>query len=188
MTAYFYYNVIMQLNDAIFLLQPAQPQLKHRKRWADLGCGNGLFTTALAHLIDPGGIIYCVDSNQSSLSQIPNQYNKQAIEKVQADFVLDHLPFTNLSGILMANSLHFVKDKTDFLKKLNGYLQKDHCLIIVEYDTDKANRWVPYPVSFQSLLNLFIAADKYKVTKLNEHSSIYNNGKMYSALIQVINS
>lgn len=176
----------MQLKDAIQLLQPAQLQLKNRNRWADLGCGNGLFTKALAHLIDPGSIIYYVDSNQSSLNEIPKQYNEQVFEKVQADFVKDHLPFEKLNGILMANSLHFVKDKTVFLQKLNSYLQKDSCLIIVEYDTDKANRWVPYPLSFQSLLNLFMATDEYKVTKLNEHPSIYNNGKMYSALIQII--
>jgi trans-aconitate methyltransferase len=173
----------MQLKDAIQLLQPAQLQLKNRKRWADLGCGNGLFTKALAHLIDPKSTIYCVDTNHSSLDEIPNQYHEQVIEKIQADFVKDHLPFEKLDGILMANSLHFVNDKTVFLQKLNSYLQKDSCLIIVEYDTDKANKWVPYPLSFQSLLNLFMATDKYKVTKLKEHSSIYNNGKMYSALI-----
>ena len=162
----------MQLKDAILLLQPAQLQVENRNRWADLGCGNGLFTTALAHVIDPGSIIYCIDSNQSSLKEIPDQYNEQVIEKVQADFVKDHLPFEKLDGILMANSLHFVKDKTVFLQKLNGYLQKDYCLIIVEYDTDKANKWVPYPLSFQSLSNLFMTTTKYKVTKLNEHSSI----------------
>ncbi|WP_276502342.1 methyltransferase domain-containing protein [Terrimonas pollutisoli] len=176
----------MQLKDAIQLLQPAQPQLKNRNRWADLGCGNGLFTKALAHLIDPGGIIYCVDTNQSSFNEIPDQYNEQVIEKVQADFVKDDLPVENLTGILMANSLHYVKDKATFFKKLNKYLQKDHYFIIVEYDTSVANRWVPYPLNFQSLLNLFMATDKYSVTKLNEHLSIYNNGKMYAALIDCV--
>lgn len=174
----------MQLKDAILLLQPAQLQVENRNRWADLGCGNGLFTKALTSVLDAGSIVYCVDSNRSSLDEIPGQYNEQVIEKVQADFVKDHLPFEKLDGILMANSLHFVKDKTVFLQKLNSYLQKDYCLIVVEYDTDKANKWLPYPLSFQSLLNLFMATDKYKVTKLNEHPSIYNNGKMYSALIQ----
>lgn len=176
----------MQLKDAIQLLQPAQPQLKNRNRWADLGCGNGLFTKALAHLIDPGSIIYCVDTNQSSLNEIPKQYNEQVIEKVQADFVKGHLPVENLTGILMANSLHFVKDKATFFQKLNKYLQKDHCFIIVEYDTSVANRWVPYPMNFQSLVNLFTVTEEYKVTKLDEYSSIYNNGKMYSALINNI--
>lgn len=178
----------MKLADAIKLLQPAGSEIKNRTRWADLGCGNGLFTKALASLIDRGSTIYCVDSNQSSLNEIPDLYNEQVIEKIQADFVKDHLPFEKLNGILMANSLHFVKDKTAFLQKLNGYLQKDHCLLIVEYDTDKANRWVPYPLSFQSLSTLFVATDKYKVTKLNEHSSIYNNGKMYSVLVQKVNN
>lgn len=173
----------MKLADAIKLLHPARPQLSNKTLWADLGCGNGLFTQALASVIDPGSIIYSVDTSQSVLNQVPGEYNGQTITKVHANFVTDHLPFEKLDGILMANSLHFVADKKLFLQKLHNYLQSDHCLLIVEYDTDKANRWVPYPVSFSSLPGLFNVTDGYSVTKLNEHPSVYNNGKMYSALV-----
>jgi hypothetical protein len=36
------------------------------------------------------------------------------------------------------------------LKLILGYLQPKGRLIVVEYDTDYGNHWVPYPFSFQT--------------------------------------
>ena len=55
----------------------------------------------------------------------------------------------------MANSLHYVKNKTDLLKKIKTCLNANGCFLIVEYDMEAANRWVPYPISFSSLTKLF---------------------------------
>ena len=176
----------MQLPDAIQLLQPAATQLKNTHRWADLGCGDGLFTKALAYLIDPGSTIYCVDRNSSPLSNIPSRYNEQIIKIIRTDFVKEPLVFDDLDGILMANSLHYVKDKKAFFQKLNIHLQKIHCLLIVEYDTTVANKWVPYPIDYQSLAEMFISKRNYGITKLNEYASIYNGGRMYAALINTL--
>jgi hypothetical protein len=50
----------------------------------------------------------------------------------------------------MANSLHFVREKEALLGRVRGYLKEDGRFLIVEYDTDRGNRWVPHPLSFQS--------------------------------------
>jgi len=169
----------MQLSEAIQLIQ--HPVTKEKSAYADLGCGNGLFTKALAQLLAPQSTIYAVDKNQTALNSFSVDANIQ-LQKINIDFIKDDLPFKNLSGILMANSLHYVEDKTAFLLKAKASLAQDGYFLIVEYDTDKANHWVPYPVSFSSIHNLFERINFHSVQKLQAYPSRYWRN-MYSALI-----
>ena len=170
----------MQLSEAIHLIQ--HHVTKEKTAYADLGCGNGLFTKALAQLLAPQSVIYAVDKNQTALNSFSVDANIQ-LQKINIDFIQDEFPFKNLSGILMANSLHYVEEKKAFLLKAKALLAPNGYFIIVEYDTDKANHWVPYPVSFSSLHNLFNTIDFHSVQKLQTHPSRYWR-TMYSALIR----
>jgi SAM-dependent methyltransferase len=64
-----------------------------------------------------------------------------------ADFT-QPLALPPLDGIVMANSLHFQRDKEPVLQQILGYLKPGGQLILVEYNVDRGNRWVPYPLSF----------------------------------------
>jgi trans-aconitate methyltransferase len=169
----------MELNEALKLIQHAIT--KEKTAYADLGCGNGLFTKALAQLLSAQSVIYALDKNQTALNSFSVDSNIQ-LKKMNIDFIKDELPFKNLSGILMANSLHYVEDKNAFLLKAKASLSPNGYFIIVEYDTDKANHWVPYPVSFSSLHNLFNTIDFHAVQKLQTYPSRYWR-TMYSVLI-----
>ena len=104
------------------------------------------------------------------------------IEKVHGNFIQTVLP-QNLNGILMANSFHYVKDKNTFIKKIEKNLKLEGSFIIVEYDMDNSNPWVPYPLSFNSLKKFFEKFRYTSITKLNEHPSMYRRANIYSALI-----
>ena len=150
--------------------------------WADLGCGEGLFTQALTHLLNPGSHIYAVDITKPG--PIPS-YNNVLVESRIYDFVKDDLPFLPLDGILMANSLHYVSDKKSFLNKLSFILKPTACLIIVEYDTDTPiKNWVPYPLSFQSLQILFRQAGYETIIPIGKRASVYGRANIYSAVIK----
>ena len=48
----------------------------------------------------------------------------------------------------MANSLHFVRNKEGTLANVHGYLKTTGRLLMVEYNSDNGNPWVPYPFSY----------------------------------------
>ena len=173
----------MELHQAIALLKHPVIIKNDKQVWADLGSGEGLFSRALAELLAPGSTIYAVDQNKSVLKRIKQQ-EKVVIKPLYADFVKDDLAFHDLNGILMANALHFVEDKTTVIKKLAGYCQKEHSFLIVEYDTDMPNPWVPYPLSFVSLKQFFKQCGYASVNKIHEVPSLYGRSKIYSAIIK----
>ncbi len=165
----------MELQEAITLINtdtlPSGPST-----WADLGCGKGLFTEALYSLLHPASKIYAVD-------QYPVKLHNPAFIPVQLDFVKDNWPMPPLDGILMANSLHFVEEKAPFLHKLKQQLKENGQVLIVEYDTDIPNPYVPYPVSHPVLRQLFHHAGFENIRSLGKHPSIYSKTDIYAVLI-----
>jgi len=173
----------MQLKEAISLIDHQKFKPAGIQSWYDLGAGTGIFTIALAHVLEPGSKIVAVDNNLAALQNIPGSVNNTNIKTIKQDFTLNDLPYHDFDGILMANSFHYVKDKTGFIQKIKMNLKPLHSFLVVEYDTERPNTWVPYPISFLSLKELFENAGYGSVIKLNERASRYNSNMMYSAMI-----
>lgn len=125
--------------------------------WADLGSGTGAFTLALAELIGPGGQIYSVDTDRGALrtqgQRLQARFPTVALSLIGADFT-QPLELPPLDGLVMANSLHFHRDKEPVLRLVQSYLKPGGRLILVEYGTDRGNHWVPYPLSYQTWQDL----------------------------------
>lgn len=169
----------MQLPEAISLIEKGIVPQSSPQTWADLGAGKGLFSEALLRLLPPGSTVHAVDINKRSYAQ-----HNPSIIYHQADFAKDKLPIPTLNGILMANSLHYVQDQVACIKKLKSWLRNSGgVMILVEYDTNKGNEWVPYPVSFARAQTIFREAGFSKIEKIGERSSIYSSASMYAALI-----
>jgi SAM-dependent methyltransferase len=119
--------------------------------WADLGSGEGAFTLALADLLGAGGSIHTVDRDRGALDvqldRLRRRFPDVGVVPVVADFTMA-IDLPPLDGIVMANSLHFVRDKAPVLEIDRGYLRPGGRLVLVEYATDRGNQWVPYPLSF----------------------------------------
>ena len=113
--------------------------------WADLGAGDGTFTVALASLLPSGSEVHALDLDSAALAKLPRRHGGVAIDTHVGDFTTFPWPFEAIDGILMANSLHFVAEQASFLRRATSHLRRRQVLL-VEYDTDSANPWVPYPL------------------------------------------
>jgi len=151
--------------------------------WADLGAGSGAFTLALAELIGLEGKIYAVDKDGRALDQLEASMEEWfpdvGLNLIEEDFT-SPLDLPSLDGIVMANSLHFVKDKVVVLRKIYDYLKPNGRLLLVEYNTDKGNKWVPYPFSFETWHNLSKRAGFIETQLLITRRSSFL-GEIYSA-------
>ena len=121
--------------------------------WADLGAGAGAFTLALADLIGDSATIYAVDRDRSALQALRqamhDRFPLTVVHDVTGDFTRA-LPLPPLDGIVMANSLHFVTshNKEAVLRRVKAHLKPGGRFILVEYNIDHGNLWVPHPLSY----------------------------------------
>jgi ubiquinone/menaquinone biosynthesis C-methylase UbiE len=151
--------------------------------WADLGCGEGAFTLALADLLGPGSTIYAVDKNAQAIERLEQamraMFPAVTLHCLVADFT-QPLNLPTLDGIVMANSLHYVRKKEAMLQRVHGYLRSRGSLLLVEYNTDRSNFWLPYPLSYEAWSNL---ADRnsFRETHLLEKVPSRYVREMYSA-------
>jgi ubiquinone/menaquinone biosynthesis C-methylase UbiE len=139
----------MNHDDHVSLLREGVPGAG---TWADLGSGSGAFTLALAELLGPDGEIYSVDRDTGSLREqeraMHSLFPDSTVHYIVADFTAP-LDLPPLDGVVMANSLHYQRDKLPVLRRVRSLLKPGGALLVVEYDTDRGNRWVPYPVTFE---------------------------------------
>ncbi len=139
----------MKHNDHVHLLRKGVPE--PGGVWCDLGSGSGAFTLALADLLGEAGYIYSVDKDRRALrvqeQAMRSLFPAVSVEFLTADFT-QRLDLPPLDGIVMANSLHYVRDKGALLQRIRTYLKPGGRLLLVEYNVDRGNPWVPYPLSY----------------------------------------
>jgi SAM-dependent methyltransferase len=139
----------MTLDDCINLIKEG---VHHSSGiWADMGSGRGAFTRALAETLNPVSEIYSIEKNKTALQQQAKLFYEShpslAVHFILEDFT-GPINLPALDGILMANSLHFIRDKASLLQRFGRYLKTGGRFILVEYNIEKSGTWVPYPISF----------------------------------------
>ncbi|MGH2407240.1 MAG: class I SAM-dependent methyltransferase [Candidatus Limnocylindrales bacterium] len=152
--------------------------------WADLGAGTGAFTLALADLLGPTGTIEAIDRDAGALAQLAAsmaaRFPDTDLHTTVADFT-HPLELPHLDGVVMANSLHFVRDPPPVLALVLGSLRPGGHLVVVEYDSDRGNPWVPFPFSYRRWQILAADAGFVATRQLGSVPSRFL-GSIYSAL------
>ena len=124
------------------------------QRWLELGAGDGEFTLALADVLGGAGDIVAVDLDRWALSElaarVDDRFPDTTLETITGDFTAG-LPAGPFDGVLAANSLHFVERVAPVLASIQAALRPGGRLVIVEYDAERGNPWVPHPISFGRL-------------------------------------
>ncbi len=122
------------------------------RRWLELGAGRGAFTLALADLIGPGADIVAIDRDRGDLavlaSTMSRRFPEADLTTVVGDFSRPLPVEAGFDGLLAANSLHFVRDPGAVIDSARPLLRPGARIVVVEYDSDSGNPWVPYPFSY----------------------------------------
>jgi SAM-dependent methyltransferase len=123
--------------------------------WADIGAGQGAFTLALADLLGPDGRIVAVDRDarvlRANSDAVQARFPALVYETLIADLT-GPLDLPVLDGLVAANSLHYVpRDRqVAVIRALSAHLRPGGSFVVVEYDADRGNPWVPHPFSCRS--------------------------------------
>ncbi len=151
--------------------------------WADLGCGRGTFTLALAELLPDGSRIHAMDTDALALQAIPASLHGVSISTWHADFLSAEWPFTGLDGVLLANSLHYARDHAAAVRRIARHMRAPKFLI-VEYDVVSPNPWVPHPLGRGAFRELFSGLGYGSVEMLGFRRSSYHRADLYAALAE----
>lgn len=152
--------------------------------WADLGCGDGVFSYLLGEALAPGSQLYAVDKAPGVLRQLTRNLAGRCrnitLHPTQADFT-QPLALPPLDGIVLANALHFVEIKTPVLEQLALLLKPSACLVVIEYNTNQGNYAVPYPLDATVFLSLAatVGLHNAKIVALAPSSFL---GEMYTGV------
>jgi ubiquinone/menaquinone biosynthesis C-methylase UbiE len=182
----------MNHDDHVALIRGAFPAPNPAMRlpttvWADFGSGWGAFTLALRDLLGPEGEIFAIDRDRSALASLREgmirQYPETYLHLVEGD-IRQPPELPPLDGIVAANSLHYVDKKRQArtLQLWSSLLKPGGRIVLVEYDSNNPNQWVPYPISFSRLGTLSRDAGLPAPELLGTHPSRWSGG-IYSAMI-----
>jgi len=154
-------------------------------RWLEFGAGTGAFTLALLDLLGAGADVTAVDRNAASLQELreaaDRRFPSARLATVVADFTAA-LPAEpgQFDGVLMANSLHFVRDKEPVLRDAMSKIRPGGRFILVEYGADHGNPWVPWPLSYSTWAELAASLGLRDTRKIGEVPSRFL-GSIYAA-------
>jgi SAM-dependent methyltransferase len=189
----------MTHNEALAFVGPAGPW---RGQWADIGAGEGTFTRALAELIGPQGTVYAIDRDERAVADLQrlagpavrdavrdrNASGAARITALRGDIhelsALAELDGVDLDGILFANVLHFTIEPSAVLSQAATRLRRDGRIVVIEYDRDRPNPWVPHPLPFDRLADATRRAGLGVPEEVARRPSAYHR-EMYCAVVAV---
>lgn len=150
--------------------------------WADLGAGAGTFSQVLSELLGRAGTVVAVDRDSRALERIVTPpASGAAIRTYHADFT-GPLVLSDLDGLLLANSLHFVTRQERVLARLVSYLKPRGRVLVVEYDNEQRSPWNPYPVPMRRFRQLAVTTGLRDLRELNRRPSLFGGRELYVAV------
>ena len=125
--------------------------------WADIGAGEGAFTLALADLLGPGGRIVAVDRDATGAARRTTRAVRARFPETRAD---DAIAADLTAPARPARARRPRRGEQPPLRRSAtgrsrssrrwpSHLRPGGRFVVVEYDADRGNPWVPHPFSYR---------------------------------------
>jgi ubiquinone/menaquinone biosynthesis C-methylase UbiE len=113
---------------------------------ADVGAGIGYFTLTLSKKVGDAGKVYASDIDKTALSFL----NERMKEAGSDNITIIHgreddplIPKASVDLVLIVNTIHLVKEKTEFLNNIRGSLKKNGRLVFIQWNAEKMDSELP---------------------------------------------
>jgi arsenite methyltransferase len=106
------------------------------ERVADIGAGSGYFTRRIARAVGPTATVLALDIRPQILEYLADRVASEGITNVRTarvDADDPHLPAGSLDTVLMVDTLHYVKDRAAYAKKLRAGLAPGGRVVVIDF-------------------------------------------------------
>lgn len=122
--------------------------VKPGERVADIGAGSGYFTLRLAGAVGDAGRVWALDVRQEMLDHIAGRLREAQLANVELKLVPPddpQLPAGGIDTILMVDTIHYVKDRAAYARKLREALAPGGRVVIIDFrrDPDALREFAP---------------------------------------------
>lgn len=129
--------------------------LKPGERIADVGAGSGYFTLRLARAVGPSGSVLAVDANADLLAHLDGRLKQAGLTNARTLLVPKddpYLPAGSLDTVLIVDTLHYVKDRAAWLRKVRAGLAPGGRVVIIDFVPKSVEErpWGPPPSQWMS--------------------------------------
>jgi len=120
------------------------------ERVADIGAGSGYFTRRISKAVGPAGVVWAIDIAPDVLEYLEVRARREGlanirVQKVQPDD--PQLPAGGVDTILMVDTLHYVKERAAYARKLKAGLAPGGRVVVIDFvpKPPEERPWGPPP-------------------------------------------
>jgi SAM-dependent methyltransferase len=123
---------------------------KAGERVADIGAGSGYFTIPVSRAVGPSGVVLALDIAPEMIEYLDFRLRALKVENVRLHKVASDDPQlepSSVDTILMIDTIHYVKDRIAYARKLRQALAPGGRLVIIDYIPKPTSErpWGPPP-------------------------------------------
>jgi SAM-dependent methyltransferase len=120
------------------------------ERVADIGAGSGYFTRRISRAVGPSGVVWAVDIRPEILAVLEERARRDGLTNIRLQQVEPEdpqLPAGRVDTVLMVDTLHYVKDRGAYAKKLRAALAPGGRVVIIDFvpKSPEERPWGPPP-------------------------------------------
>ena len=144
------------------------------ERVADIGAGSGYFTRRIAPAVGATGVVWAIDIAPEVLEYLEARARREGLDNIRVQRVQPddpQLPASGVDTILMVDTLHYVKERAAYAKKLRAGLAPGGRVVVIDFlpKPPEERPWGPPPEQKMSREEVDAAMAEAGLVPAREH-------------------